>query len=233
MRLNKKKNGIWSLLLAGERETLGLYLTGHPVDQYRDELISIVGKCLRDRIAQPIIDTGKSYRNRDANMVKVGGLLMHMRLRNSPSGRMAFLTLDDNTARMDVAVFTDAFNTYKNLLVKDRILIIEGSMSIDEYNGLPRIRAKEITDLEDARIQHGKRLMISVDNSDNKTNISELGNTLKPYIAGGSCKVLISYKSAEAEAQFKFGEDWAVIPKKELLRELSSINGVLSAKVSY
>ena len=99
--------------LAGERETLGLYLTGHPVDQYRDELVSIVGKNLRDRLAQPIKDNGNSYRKNDANTVKVAGLLMHMRLRNSPSGRIAFLTLDDNTARIDVAVFADAYSAYK------------------------------------------------------------------------------------------------------------------------
>lgn len=219
--------------LAGERETLGLYLTGHPVDQYRDELISIVGKNLRDRLAQPIVDTGKSYRNRDANMVKVGGLLMHMRLRNSASGRMAFLSLDDNTARVDVAVFTDAYSTYKNLLVKDRILIIEGSMSIDEYNGQPRIRAKEIVGLEEARIAMGKRLTILIDGQDHLNGLAgELQSTLKPF-CDGQCRVLISYTSDAATARYQLGEQWSVVPEKELLRRLAKLHGVVGTKVSY
>ena len=219
--------------LAGERETLGLYLTGHPVDQYRHEIISIVGKNLRDRLAQPIIETGKSYRDRDANMVKVGGLLMHMRLRNSASGRMAFLTLDDNTARVDVAVFTDAYSTYKNLLVKDRILIIEGSMSIDEYNGKPRIRAKEIVGLEEARIEMGKRLTIYVDGQSHLNGlVNELQTTLSPF-RQGSCKVFITYQNDAAEGRYQLSDEWRVVPEKELLRRLNRLNGVTAAKVGY
>jgi DNA polymerase-3 subunit alpha len=219
--------------LAGERETLGLYLTGHPVDQYRDELISIVGKNLRDRLAQPIIDTGTNYRNRDANMVKVAGLLMHMRLRNSASGRMAFLSLDDNTARVDVAVFTDVYSTYKDLLVKDRILIIEGSMSIDEYNGQPRIRAKEIIGLEEVRIAKGKRLTIMIDGKNHLNGLAtDLQKTLQPF-CDGKCRVLVSYTSNSATARYQLGEQWSVVPEKELLRRLAKLKGVIGTKVSY
>lgn len=223
--------------LAGERETLGLYLTGHPVDQYRDELVSIVGRNLRDRLAQPIKDTGNSYRKNDANTVKVAGLLMHMRLRNSPSGRIAFLTLDDNTARIDVAVFADAYSAYKNLLVKDRILIVEGAISIDEYNGKPRVRAKKIIGLDEERIENGKLLYVSIDGSQQDETqklklASELINTYKPYL-GGKCKVQIRYRTEDEEGELKMGEQWKVVPDKELLRRLSRLNGVLEARIVY
>ena len=223
--------------LAGERETLGLYLTGHPVDQYRDELISIVGKNLRDRLAQPIIESGNNYRNSDANLVRVAGLLMHMRLRNSPSGRIAFLTLDDNTARIDVAVFADAYSAYKNLLVKDRILIVEGSISIDEYNGKPRVRAKKIIGLDEERLENGKMLYVSVDGSQqNETQkvklAHELMNTYKPYL-GGKCKVKIRYRTEGEEGEINVGEQWSVVPDKELLRRLNKLKGVLEARVVY
>ena len=144
--------------LAAERETLGLYLTGHPVDQYRQELSSIVGKNLRQRLAMPVPEV--DYRNRNKNTIKVAGLLMHMRLRNSPSGRIAFLTIDDNTARLDVAVFTDAYSRFKHLLVKDRILIIEGGLSIDEFNSQPRLRANEIVALEEVRVEKARGLIV-------------------------------------------------------------------------
>ena len=220
-------------LLAAERETLGLYFSGHPVDQYRDELASLVGKTLKERLAQPIAPVDTSYRNKDANMVKVGGLLMDMRLRNSPSGRIAFLTLDDNTARMHVAVFAEAYSQFKHHIVKDQILIVDGVISIDDYNGKPRIRAKEITRLDDARIDYGKGVVISINAEEQKSSlIADLENTLKPY-RDGNCKVLIQYQSAQGEAKFQLGEQWNVVPERDLLRRLSSLEGVIAARVVY
>lgn len=220
-------------LLAAERETLGLYLSGHPVDQHRDELVSIVGKNLCERLAQPIAPVDTSYRNKDTNMVKVGGLLIDVRLRNSPSGRIAFLTLDDNTARMHVAVFADAYSQYKHHLIKDQILIIDGAISIDDHNGKPRIRAKEITRLDDARVDYGKGVIINIDGTDQKSGlISDLENTLKPYRDGG-CKVLIQYQTAEGEAKFQLGDQWNVVPERDLLKRLASLEGVIAARVVY
>ena len=220
-------------LLAAERETLGLYFSGHPVDQYRDELASLVGKTLKERLAQPIAAVDTSYRNKDANMVKVGGLLMDLRLRNSPSGRIAFLTLDDNTARMHVAVFADAYSQFKHHIVKDQILIVDGVISIDDYNGKPRIRAKEITRLDDARIDYGKGIVINIDAAEqNGGLIGELENTLKPY-RDGACKVLIQYQTAQGEAKYQLGDQWNVAPERDLLRRLSSLDGVATARVVY
>jgi DNA polymerase-3 subunit alpha len=231
VRVEEKPEWDEDTLLAAERETLGLYFSGHPVDQYRDELISIVGKSLHDRLAAPIAPVENNFRNKDANMVKVGGLLMDIRLRNSPSGRIAFLTLDDNTARIHVAVFADAYSQFKNLLVKDQILIVEGSVSIDDYNGKPRLRAKEITRLEDARIEYGKGIMISVDGA-GKSLLGELETTLQPY-RDGDCRVHICYRTNDAEAQFLLGEEWKVVPQRDLIRRLASLNGVKEARVVY
>ena len=220
-------------LLAAERETLGLYFSGHPVDQYRDELVSIVGKTLRERLAQPIAQAESNYRNRDANMVKVGGLLMDMRLRNSPSGRIAFLTLDDNTARIHVAVFADAYSQFKNHLVKDQILIVEGAVSIDDYNGKPRVRAKQITRLDDARVDFGKGIVININAAEKRPSlIADLEDTLKPY-RDGRCKVLIQYQTEQGAAKYQLGEQWNVVPERALLTQLSTLQGVNGARVVY
>ncbi len=220
-------------LLAAERETLGLYFSGHPVDQHRDELVNIVGKTLRERLAQPIAPSETNYRNRDANTVRVGGLLMDMRLRNSPSGRIAFLTLDDNTARIHVAVFADAYSQFKNYLVKDQILIVDGIISIDEYNGKPRVRAKQITRLDDARVDYGKGIVIDIDAREKRsTLVAELENTLKPY-RDGKCKVLIEYHTDQGEAKFQLGDTWNVVPERALLTQLAALDGVKGARVVY
>ncbi len=66
----------------------------------------------------------------------------------------------------------------------------------------------------------------------NKTLIADLENTLKPY-RDGKCKVLIQYQSEEGEAKFQLGDQWSVVPERDLLRRLSSLEGVISAKVVY
>jgi len=220
--------------LAAERETLGLYLTGHPVDQYRQELSSIVGKNLRQRLAMPVPEV--DYRNRNKNTIKVAGLLMHMRLRNSPSGRIAFLTIDDNTARLDVAVFTDAYSRFKHLLVKDRILIIEGGLSIDEFNSQPRLRANEIVALEEVRVEKARGLIVEVDGTvtaERKSALAkELMATLQQY-RGGQCHMEIQYQTDSEQGNLRLGEQWKVIPEQELLRRLNNLEGVTGIKVRY
>ena len=220
--------------LAAERETLGLYLTGHPVDQYRQELNSLVGKNLSQRLAMPVPEV--DYRNRNKNTIKVAGLLMHMRLRNSPSGRIAFLTIDDNTARLDIAVFTDAYSRFKHLLVKDRILIIEGSLSIDEFNSQPRLRANEIVALEEVRVEKARSLIIEVDGSVTAQQKSALAKdlmaTLQQY-CGGQCHMEIHYQTLTEQGNLRLGEQWKVIPEQELLRRLYNLEGVSAIKVRY
>ena len=220
--------------LVAERETLGLYLTGHPVDQYRQELSSLVAKNLRQRLAMPVPEV--DYRNRNKNSIKVAGLLMHMRLRNSPSGRIAFLTLDDNTARLDVAVFTDAYSRFKHLLVKDRILIIEGGLSIDEFNSQPRLRANEIVALEEVRVEKARCLIVQVDGTVSAERksvlVKELMATLQQY-RGGQCHIEIQYQTDSEQGNLRLGEQWKVIPEQELLRRLTNLEGVIATKVRY
>lgn len=218
-------------LLAAERETLGLYFSGHPVDQYYDELIAIVGKSLQQRLAMPIAPVEKNYRRQDVNTVRVAGLLIDMRLRNSASGRIAFLTIDDNTERMNVAVFSDTFSQFKHLLIKDQILIIEGSISIDERNGKPSMRAKELTRLQDARLEMGRAVIITVNNPQ-ATLVKELQTTLQPY-RKGACQVHVRYRSDSETAQFQLGPEWSVVPEQELLRRLKDLDGVSAAQVLY
>jgi len=218
-------------LLAAERETLGLYFSGHPVDQYFDELIAIVGKSLQQRLAMPIAPVEKKYHRQDANNVRVAGLLIDMRLRNSPSGRIAFLTIDDNTERMNVAVFSDTYSQFKHLLIKDQILIIEGAISIDERTGKPSMRAKDLTRLQDARLELGRALLITVTNPP-VSLVKELQTTLRPYCKG-NCQVFIRYHSDSETAQFQLGSEWVVVPEQELLRRVKDLDAVVGVQVLY
>ena len=132
-----------------------------------------------------------------------------------------------------MAVFADAYSQYRQYLVKDQILIVEGSISIDDYTGKPRVRARHITRLEEARVELGQGLLISVAASPQKAHLKDdLEAVLKRY-QDGRCRVLIEYHTSQGKARYQLGQQWNVIPETDLLRRLAALKGVLGARVVY
>ncbi|HUH38198.1 MAG TPA: DNA polymerase III subunit alpha, partial [Spongiibacteraceae bacterium] len=105
--------------LAGEKETLGLFITGHPIDDYQDEL--------RHFVRHRIVDLKP-----EKHPQVLAGLVVAMRLmKNKRGDDMAFVTLDDKTARIEVAIFADALRDCRDRLVKDAVLVVEGQVALD------------------------------------------------------------------------------------------------------
>lgn len=156
-----------------EREVLGLYLSGHPLDALREELrqmgcrsIARLGRELEqmrdgDTTAVDSEDTGRR-RGPTMRDVRVAGLVIGLRTRNRDDGREAFVTIDDGDARMDVRVFPEAFVQYRDLLAKDQVVIVEGKASWDDYSGGARIQANRIDDVATARARLARRLVIAL-----------------------------------------------------------------------
>ncbi len=134
----------WSetLRLQGEKDSLGLYLTGHPLAQHEEELSQICTSTIRDL---------KVERNR---RYVIAGLIIAVRTLITRKGdRMAFVTLDDRTGRQEIAVFSDLYRENKELLVKDNLIIVTGEVSIDNYSGGYKMRCMEIMSLEKSRLK--------------------------------------------------------------------------------
>jgi len=151
--------------LAGERETLGHYLSGHPLDPYRDELAALVGHdlgqldALWERAqsgARP--QEGRSWRP-EANVV-VAGQVVGMRKRGDSQ---AFVHLEDGRGRVECAFFSEACFEYAQLLVRDRILVVEGGLREDEFNGGFSLRARRCWDFHQVCPQSAKRLNLRLD----------------------------------------------------------------------
>ncbi|MFV0489523.1 MAG: DNA polymerase III subunit alpha, partial [Vibrio fluvialis] len=130
------------VVLDGERETLGLYLTGHPINQYLKEIERYVG----------------GYRLKDMHPTERGkvttaaGLVIAARVMVTKRGnRIGICTLDDRSGRLEVMLFTDALDKYQQLLEKDRILIVSGQVSFDDFSGGLKMMAREVMDIDEAR----------------------------------------------------------------------------------
>jgi DNA polymerase III subunit alpha len=208
--------------LEGEKETLGLYLTGHPIEQYEQELANFVK--LR------IVDIKPE---RDQNVI-VAGLVVAIRTRNSRRGdRIAFITLDDRSGRIEIAVFTEAYNKYRNLIVKDKLLIVEGTVSVDEYSGGFKMSAEQIFDIDQAREQYARRLEIGIDSAQLGNGFpGSLAQVLEPF-REGRCQVCVEYHGDAALAKLLLGPEWRVRPSELLLHRLRELAGKDKVRVVY
>jgi len=217
--------------LLGEKETLGLYLTGHPIDRYEQELEHIT----TGRIARFTGDgsDGGGSRERERS-VKLGGLVVAIRTMNTQrGGRIAFITLDDRTARIEVALYDEDFQKYRNTIAKDKVLVVDGTLSYDDYSGSYRMRGKCVYDIEQAREGYAKQLTIHLDSARmGTTMVNSLAETLRPFCEG-RCQVCIDYLRSDARGVLSLGDEWRVHPSDTLLQRLRELAGAEAVTIDY
>jgi DNA polymerase-3 subunit alpha len=210
------------LRLEGEKETLGLYLTGHPIARFEQELRHIIDNTLAE--LKPSED----------KTIVVAGLVVGMRTMQTRRGdRMAFVTLDDRTGRLELAVFSDLFERYRDLLSKDALLVVEGQVSVDEYSGGFKMSAERLYSIDQARASFASRLEIDVDQELAAGGfLEELKQALRPALPG-NCPVQLNYDAGSAIAELMLGPDWKVIPSSGLLDRLTGLAGAGRVRLIY
>ncbi|WP_375751080.1 DNA polymerase III subunit alpha [Vibrio sp. HN007] len=201
--------------LEGERETLGLYLTGHPINAYLKELNKYTSCRLKD--ATP---------TRRDQSVTVAGLVIAARVMTTKRGtRIGLMTLDDRSGRMEVMLFSDALDKYAELLEKDKILVISGQVSFDDFNGGLKMSAREVLDIGEAREKFARGLSISIEQSQIDEQFFErFSSIIEPHRAG-TVPVNVYYQRPDARARIALGAEWRVTPNDALLDDLKQLLG--------
>ncbi len=196
-----------------EKETLGLYLTGHPINEYADE----ISRYTKNRLVD-VVPTNREQ------VVSVIGLVIGIRVMTNKKGRRwAIVTLDDKSARMDVRLFPDVLESYEELLQNDRILLISGQVSFDDFSGGNTMTGREVMDINQAREKYARALVLDLTSQWCKSdNIDALENVLTPYNQG-TCPVEIRYIHPDAEARFTVSPLWYVTPDDQLLYSLREL----------
>jgi DNA polymerase-3 subunit alpha len=210
--------------LGGERDTLGLYISGHPIDEYRAE----VRKFAPNRIA----DLSPDSHGKPGNQIIVG-LIMATRTMNSRRGTMGVMTLDDSSAQIEVTLFSEAYTEFRQLLAKDTIVIAEGRISIDDKTGKLAMRASSLRSLTDARQDSVSNLTIEINaEAMNEQFAQRLEKTLAGA-GGGRCPVSVVYRQRCNSARIRLGPRWQVVPSDELLQELREVVGAEKVALQY
>ncbi|HEY0664076.1 MAG TPA: OB-fold nucleic acid binding domain-containing protein, partial [Thiobacillaceae bacterium] len=223
--------------LDGERETLGLYLTGHPIDQYEKELANFVSKRIGDldasSMSMPARDPEQRGRPRRPTAT-VAGLVTELRVKRSKDGkRMGFITLDDRSGRLEVSVVPRVYEQFGALVVKDALLVVEGEVEYDDYTDRTQLVASKVMSIQQARDAYAKQVLLEIDEALVERGFAKrLAKTLEPF-RNGQCDVQVVYKRRDASAQLQFGPAWQVQPSEELLQELRLQFGKQSVQVLY
>ncbi|MDR5875382.1 DNA polymerase III subunit alpha [Halomonas sp. CUBES01] len=208
--------------LSGEKDTLGLYLTGHPIDEYERELKRFVSTRISDLKA-----------SRDPQ--RVAGLVIAMRTMKSKRGdTMAFITLDDRTGRIEASLFGELFEQLRGQIAADEVVIVEGEVSNDDFSGGLKLRGKDVTPMVAARTRFGQAVELALDAKQlNGRLVDSLRASLAPFRDEAGLPVRLQYRHPEAVGWLELADEWKVSPSDDLLLTLRDVQGQVGVQLRY
>jgi DNA polymerase-3 subunit alpha len=212
--------------LAGERETLGLFLSGHPITPYEPDLKFLVGARLIDvggpRPAAARVPSGTGERTwSQSKPATVAGLVLDIRRRPN----RVTLILDDRTARLEVSLYEETFQQHRDIIAKDAILVVDGSLRYDDFIEAWRLQAKSLMEIDRARERFARRLWLRWPAEfDGPSGMNRFEELLKPHLRG-PCGVGVVVSRPGFSGRVQLGEAWSIRPTRELLDKLSALVG--------
>ena len=227
----------WTLerKLAGERATLGHYLSGHPTDPWR-EVLAQLASCpigdIADRYEPPPPrggdDDDNRWRRPPETPWAVAGMIMKMRRRGDTG---AAVRIEDWSGAIEVNFFREAMQQYAPLLQPDAILVIEGGLALDDFSGELAIRARRAWTLDEA-CEAGTRVLRVGVNGIDAGFVNTFKRALAGHCGGRTPLLLTGYRNATGSADLRLGDDWRVKVSTNLLRSLAEVPGIKSVQPS-
>lgn len=204
--------------LSGEKETLGIYLSGHPIIRYEQELDKFITTRLKGL--------------RPGNVL-VAGYIHRIRIRSGNKGKMAEVILEDRSARAHVTVYSDKYEQYRHLLIKDQLIIVRGEVVTDDFieSGYS-ITAREIYEIEQVRDKFA-RIVIKLTATHSVKDMVESIQKILLSNRNGNCRISIQYQNANAVCNLETGDKWRVNPDDKLLESLKNLLGSDNVSLEY
>lgn len=207
--------------LTGEKDTLGLYVTGHPIDEYERDLRQFVKTRICD--LQP---------KREDQLV--AGLVIDIRTNKTRSGdTVARVLLDDRSGRIEVSLFGEVFDQYRESLRKDTVVVISGNARVDHYSGGMQMNVREVFDIGTARSHYAKSLVINVLPRHFQAGLIDTLQTLMQSRGQGGCPVVLDYCREGAKAKVMLGAQFKLSPDDDVMQTLRQAVGKDNVFLNY
>jgi DNA polymerase-3 subunit alpha len=209
--------------LSFEKEALGFYISGHPLDRYRDDLGRLCS-------ATTVTLAQFAGKNRFGNEVAVGGVISAMRERplKSGNGRMAFVTLEDLHGSCEVLLFSKVFAECEHVVKGDDPVLVRGIPMVegdDDGQGVVKIRGLSVTSLAEARVERtrGVSLTLALEQAD-EVRLKQLKDTIAAH--RGDVPVTLTLTSPqEFEAVLTVSNNLRVCPTDTFLAKVQRLFG--------
>lgn len=224
------------ILLAMEKEVLGLYISGHPLAEFEKEIKQI--STITTEVLLDIDENHKDHKIKDGAYIRMAGLIAHRQNKMTKNNHMmAFLTLEDLFGTVEILVFPKIFDKYVNLLHEDNTVIVEGKISMKEEEE-PKIIAEKILPLikgqnkkeTNTNSQHvrANKLYLKICKEQDTTTMFD---KIKPilYKWGGNIPVYLYLEGANKK--FQAHSDLWVTVNDELIQELEELLGQGCVKI--
>jgi DNA polymerase-3 subunit alpha len=218
--------------LQGEKATLGIYLSSHPMDRFTDDMAGIVTANIDELLD---VETNANLNKNSGRKVVIAGQVIEMNHRTISKGRMGSMVLEDGSGRIEVTVFPEQYNEYKNLLQAEQFLIVSGTLTFDDYRNNWILRAEQIADFVQAKQKLLERITLCIFANQVHSStklITQLNHVLKPN-KNGKCVIQIKYNNGVLIGTLKFGANWRLHPTDLVLKELKTLLGKDNIKLEY
>jgi DNA polymerase-3 subunit alpha len=221
----------WSLSqrLKAEKESLGLYLSGHPVDPYRDSLVALTGHDLShlETIWNNRSDQERRGWRPEANVI-LGGMITALRRRGETQ---TIATMEDGKGHIECMFFQEELEQFGHMLTQDAILIIEGGMREDDFNGGFSLRARKVWNFREIHPAYAERILVRLDARD-KDVPERFLSALKAF-RPGLTPLRIELLRDGVRGAIDLRAPNGVLPDIELPGTLRAVEGVQSVAVSF
>ncbi len=205
-----------------EKEALGLFLTGHPLQIVQKEVEQISSASLAYWL--DTLNTGESqsqggrYRQKE-QQTTICGLVVDIRMKNNFNGREAFVTLDDRSGRVDVRVSSSLLQEVEGLVQKDLIWVVEGGIAYDDFNSGIKLRASRIMLLDEYRQNNARALHIKL-NGQGGAELDKLIESLDQFKSKTDMPLVFHMQSDGYDYELKTNGQWSVSVTEQCLLSL-------------
>ena len=218
--------------LMHEKNVLGLYLSGHPIEAFRPMIDQLAAGRLKALIDQqgttPNSGNGEMRFARRGPQILIGAWLTDVRR----FGRRATLTLDDRTAQVMVPLNEEFIGALRQLPKPDQLLFVSGRLAPDNFTGGWQIYPRELLSLEEAQQRYADLVLLKWP-AEKKLDLESLMTAMTQLRDPKGCRVSLRYLNGTAEATLDFGAEWRVRALESGLTPLRRLIGEGNVKVSY